>query len=579
MAKFNMLKKWLFPDSNNHADDENSVSNPDTINHMGEDSFTLSDKESLVSRVMTTFLSSEGSYYEKGDSEMTEIISLMDKVDPEFIAKLAIYARNEGNLRSVSHLLAGRLAKYLSGEEWAKRFYDRIVVRPDDMSEILACYAYLNGMDSGNISKIPNAIKRGFKSALERFDAYQIDKYRMERRDISLVDLVNLFHPRGDEKNAEAYRRLMKGECLAGLYETKILEKEMSSAGQTAATEEEKRKAKHDAIASVVDNVSGMPVMNLIRNLRNIILYAPDKVDEVCGQLHNVRKIENSRLLPFRFASAYGEVEKMDYPYCVKSEIPLESDLVGVEISENEFKMLKSNVLKALEDALQISCERNIPKLEGSVAVLVDHSGSVRGDGGGSSRVSPFSSVTTAMIGNLFGCMMAYRQDNVYLGLFGDRLIHVPINRRLPILDMNMTSYEMGAKCGGATETGIYDFFRAVVKERKELDNIIVFSDCQIGDIYTKREGSWAEFTPWYGTDSKDRGDNFQNLFKKFRKINPKANVIVVDIKSYGNTVFPFDPVNGVQNLAGWSDRIFSQIEGFTKGYSAVIKSIEAIKL
>lgn len=564
MAKFNLFRK---------------KTNTDSTNHMGEECFTLSDRESLVSRVMTTFLSSEGSYYEKGGSEMKEIIALMDRVEPEFIAKLAIYTRNEGNLRSVSHLLAARLAKYLSGEEWAKRFYNRIVVRPDDMSEILACYAYLNGKKGKDISKIPNAMKRGFKSVLERLDAYQIDKYKMGRREISLVDLVNLFHPKVNEKNAEAYRRLMKGESLKGLYDSKILEKEMSDAGQNALTGEEKMKAKHDAIASVVDNASGMPIMNLIRNLRNIILYAPDKVDEVCRQLHNADKIENSRLLPFRFASAYGEVEKMGYPGSEENMNHVGTDAGGADIEEAEFNRIKNNVLMALEDAIQISCERNIPKLEGSVAVLVDHSGSVRGDGGGSSRVSPFSSVRTAMIGNLFGCMMAFRQDDVYLGLFGDKLIHVPIDRKLSILDMNMKSYRMGAECGGGTETGIYDYFRAVVRKNMKVDNIIVFSDCQIGDEYTKNYGTWGKFTPWYGIDSNDRGGNFQILFKKFRKINPKAKVIVVDIKSYGNTVFPFDTVYGIQNLTGWSDRIFSQIDGFTKGYAATIKAIEAIEL
>lgn len=565
MAKFNSLRKLFAPDA---------------INRMGEECFTLSDRESLVSRVMTTFLSAEGSYYEKGNQEMEEILSLIDRVDPEFVAKLALYVRNEGNLRSVSHLLAARLAKYVSGKEWAKRFYSRIVVRPDDISEILACYASLNGMDCRKVRNIPNSMKRGFKEALERLDAYQIDKYKMERRDISLVDLVNLFHPSGGEKNAEAYRRLMRGESLEGLYATKVLEKEMSKAGGDGKTAGELALAKHDAIASVVENVSGMPIMNLVRNLRNILLYAPDKIGEACLQMRIAGKIENSRLLPFRFASAYREVEKIEAPAEAGSEIPLESDKGGSAVTAREFITLKSMVLDALEEALQISCERNIPKLEGSVAVLVDHSGSVRGDAGGSSRVAPFSSTTTAMIGNLFGCMMAYRQDDVYLGLFGDRLIHVPINREERMLDMNMKSFAEGEKCGGATETGIYDFFRAVVKEKKRLDNVIIFSDCQIGDAFTKSHTSWGrEFTAWYGSGKADTGENFHKLFKKFRKINPGAHVIVVDIKSYGNTVFPFDRVNGVQNIAGWSDRIFSQIEGFTKGYDAVIKKIESTEL
>ena len=104
-------------------------------------------------------------------------------------------------------------------------------------------------MDCRKVRNIPNSMKRGFKEALERLDAYQIDKYKMERRDISLVDLVNLFHPSGGEKNAEAYRRLMRGERLEGLYATKVLEKEMSKAGGGGKTAGELALAKHDAIA------------------------------------------------------------------------------------------------------------------------------------------------------------------------------------------------------------------------------------------------------------------------------------------------------------------------------------------
>ena len=256
---------------------------PTETNFMGEMAFKLNDKEELVSTVMTTFL--QDAYYEK-ESEITKrIINLIDKVDPLFCAKLAVYARNEGNLRSVTHLVSAYLARYMSMNDWGKRFYNKIVIRPDDMSEILSCYAALNKMDLKNVKKIPNSMKKGFKAALERLDAYQIDKYKMNRKNISLIDLVNLFHPRGTQKNAEAYKRLINGESLEGLYSSKVLEKEMSKAGKTAKTEKEKVEAKAEAISMVLDNPSGMPMMNLLRNLRNIILYAPDKIDEACEQL------------------------------------------------------------------------------------------------------------------------------------------------------------------------------------------------------------------------------------------------------------------------------------------------------
>ena len=544
---------------------------PTERNFMGEMAFKMEDKEELISTVMTTFLQDE--YYEKEATKIARIQELLKKVDPLFAAKLAIYARNEGNLRSVTHFIAAEIAKYVSGSEWGKRFYDKIIVRPDDMSEIVSAYAHINGMSQKNISKIPNAMKGGFKTALERLDAYQIDKYKMQNREVSLIDLVRLFHPKGNQKNAEAFKRLVNGESLEGLYETKIFEKEMTKAGQLTkgATEDEKEKAKHEAISEVLGNVKGMPIMNLIRNLRNIILYAPDKVEDACTQLRIKDKILKSRLLPFRFATAYAEVEKMIWGKSnTDTAIAFESDKAKDELTKAQFDNLKRSVLDALEDAIQYSVE-NIPELEGNVAILVDHSGSCRGDAGGSSAVSAFSKTSTAMIGNLFGSMMAYRQKNVYIGLFGDELIDVPMNRNMKMLDFNKMSFDKGAYCGGGTETGIYDFIRKCIIEKKKVDNVVVFSDCQIGT------GPY-NFTPWYGRKMTDRGDHFHELFNKFKKLNPKCNWIVVNLRQSGGTSV-FDKSQRILNIAGWSDKIFDVIKSQCRGWDAVIKEIEAVEL
>lgn len=543
---------------------------PTVVNAMGENAYQLSAKEELVSTCMTTFLSGDH-YYETEKEVVNRIVNKLNEVDPLFAAKLALYVRNEGNLRSVSHLIAATIAKRASGTEWSKRFYNKIVVRPDDMSEILSAYAVQNKMDLKKIRKIPNAIKKGFKTALERLDAYQIDKYKMNSRQVKMLDLVNLFHPKGTQRNQQAYHNLVNGESLAGLYASKVLEKEMTKAGQKTQGKsvQEKEAAKKEAIENVLSNVKGMPIMNLLRNLRNIILYAPKSVDDACAQLTNETAVLNSRLLPFRFATAYEEIEKMSFSD-KKSDtsIAFEEDYNNQTITATELAKLKEKVLNAIEDALQISCQ-NIPELEGNTAILIDHSGSVRGDSGGSSRVSAFSKTTSAMIGNLFGSMMAYRQKNVYIGLFGDRLIPVKVDRSQRLLDFNKKSFDKGANCGGGTEQGIYDFFRQAVREKKKIDNIIVFSDCQIGS-----SGS----TSWYGTSGTERSATFQDLIKQFRKINPLCNIIVVDIhNTRGNNVF-YKPER-VLNIAGWSANIFDVIKSNTKGFGAILKEIEAIEI
>lgn len=536
---------------------------PTEVNEMGEKAFKLDAKEELVSTCMTTFL--QGEYYENESQKTRRIIEKLQEVDPLFAAKLALYVRKEGNLRSVSHLIASTIAERASGTDWIKRFYDKVVIRPDDMSEILACYGARNGMNLKRVRKIPNSMKKGFKTALERMDAYQIDKYKMNNRAISMIDLVNIFKPKGNKKNAKAFEYLMNGKSLSSLYSSKILEKEISKVGQVASSNEEKDVLKEEAITAVLDNIGGMPIMNLLRNLRNIILYAPNQVDEACRQLRIENKILNSKLLPFRFATAYSEIEKMKYKsVSSESTITFESE----KNKQSEFETLKKKVLDAIEDALQISC-KNIPKLEGNTCILVDHSGSVRGDRGGDSRVSAFSQTTRSMIGNLFGTMMAYAQYDVYIGLFGDELINVPIDRSKKMLDFNKESHDLGAKCGGATEQGIYTFFRNAIQEQKKIDNIIIFSDCQIGS---------GGQTDWFGTSMNERTKTFQDLIKEFKKINPLCNIVVVNInQTKGNSVFHRS--QRILNIAGWSVNIFDMLKSNLKGFQAILEEIEQIEI
>jgi hypothetical protein len=531
MSKFNKTKEKVVPT---------------TVNEMGEKAYKLNAKEELVATCLTTFL--QGSYYESENELVNRIKNAAKEVDEEFIAKLAIYLRDDANMRSVTHLLAGELASRLSGKEYGARFYKKVSVRPDDMSEILAYY-----FSKGN-KKIANAMKKGFKSKLESMDPYLIDKYKMTKKSISLVDLVNLTHPKPTQTNAEAFKRLVNGESLEGLYSTKIMEKALSKAGQVAKEKGlDVVEAKAAAIAEVIDSKDA-PIMNVLRNLRNIIETAPDQVDNAIIHLTNKNKILKSRLLPFRFATAYEEIEKLKSS---KKSVSFESDT-----NSNVDK-----VLKALETALEYSVE-NIPALDGKTAVLIDHSGSVRGDGGGSSKVSAFSKTTTAMIGNLFGSMLTWSQRDVYMGLFGDKLIQVPVNRKKGLLEFNKDSFNEGAKCGGGTENGLYVFLNNCVKEKIRVDNLVIFSDMVIGD--GGRGG-------WDNSSSAGLG-SFQTLFKKFKEVNPHCNTICVNIKqTSGKDVF--DKSLNVLQIAGWSDKIFNLIEANCKGYAELIKEIEKIKI
>jgi hypothetical protein len=537
---------------------------PSAVNEMGTAAYVLDPREELVSTVLTTFV--QKSYYESENTILKRIREAALACDPLFVAKTAVYARTEANMRSSSHVLATELAPRVSGTEWGDRFYKKVLVRPDDMAEILSYYKNVMKQKS-----IPNAMRRGFKAKLESLDPYLIDKYKMESRDISLIDLVNLIRPVPTQSNSEAYKLLMQegGKGLDKLYASKILEKEMSKAGKVKPEDQKTvKEAKKEAIESVLGNVKGMPIFNLLRNLRNIVLYAPDSIDEAIRQLTNAETIHKSRLLPFRFLSAHREISEMKHSEGAEKTILFESDVESGKVSASELMLIKTEVLKALEVATEHACY-NIPELEGNTAVLIDHSGSMRGDSGGHSLVSAMSHTTSVDIANIFASMLISKQPDVFVGLFGDRFLPYTVKRKMGILETARDIFKLGRTCGGGTEAGIYVFFKELMDSPQPISNIIIFSDMVIGDG-----------TAWYGREAigkyGTRSGNFNTLFKDFRKMYPSTKVVSVDIhQTDGTTVF--NKNMGVTQVAGWSDKIFDVISSNTIGYKAIIEEIEKI--
>jgi len=110
-------------------------------NYMGAPAYKLDDKLELVSVLLTSF--AEDSYYEDAsvttDRVREKILALRDK---RFAAKAAIFARNEFGMRSITHNVACEIAKEVKGENWTRPFFDKVVRRVDDITEILSCYMF-----------------------------------------------------------------------------------------------------------------------------------------------------------------------------------------------------------------------------------------------------------------------------------------------------------------------------------------------------------------------------------------------------------------------------------------------------
>ena len=108
-------------------------------NFAGGEAFKETPALEFISILLTSFVQDQ--YYRSSDDTLKRLRALIKKInDKKFVAKGAIYARNEFGMRSITHVVGGELASIVKGEPWMKNFFDKVVRRPDDMTEILAYY-------------------------------------------------------------------------------------------------------------------------------------------------------------------------------------------------------------------------------------------------------------------------------------------------------------------------------------------------------------------------------------------------------------------------------------------------------
>ncbi|MBL9206678.1 MAG: TROVE domain-containing protein [Opitutaceae bacterium] len=364
-----------------------SPSVPDTINHEGGRAFTQSAKLEFISILLTTFL--EDDFYRTDQQTTERIRQLISKInEPRFVAKAALYVRHAHGLRSVSHLVASELAKSVKGASWSKSFFDRIVRRPDDAVEILACYLAFHGRP------VPNSLKRGLGSALGRFDEYQLAKYRRSQASFKLIDAVNLLHPSA----TPALSKLVRGELApAQTWETKLAE-----AGQ-AGTTADVAVAKAAAWSGLVRERK-LGYLALLRNLSNILNHAPEVVDELCQQLADERAVRRALIFPFQFLSAVEVVQGVNRPAA-------------------------RQVLEALNQAVDYALV-HVPVFEGPTLVALDSSASMAG--------------RPQAIGSLFAATLV-KALGADLMLFSDDARWMNLNRRDSTLTLaNCLPFESG---------------------------------------------------------------------------------------------------------------------------------------
>lgn len=492
-----------------------------TMNHEGAKAHKMTPELELYTAVVTTGLND--AFYESGDQRLQRIKALMAKCDPEFVAKLAVYARTQMHLRSVPLVLSVELAKYASGTNVVSKTVSNVIQRADEITELLAYYQSANARTGvKKLNRLSKQVQKGLVASFNKFDEYQFAKYNREA-DVKLRDALFLVHPKAKDEAQQALFNKIAADALATPY---TWETELSAVGrQKFATADEKKRAVAATWEALVASKK-LGYMAMMRNLRNILEAGVSAhcIQTVCEYLSNDKAVANSKQLPFRFLSAYRELKNVSSGYTPA-------------------------VLGALEDAVMHSA-KNIKGFGygTSVVIACDVSGSMQ------QNVSKNSTVQLFDIGLMLGMLLQSQCKDVVSGMFGDnwKVINMPSRN---VLSNVMEYYRREGEVGYATNG--YKVIDDLFHRRVMADKVMLFTDAQM-------------------YDSSQTGNSLENSWKRYKAIAPNAKLYVFDLAGHGRAPLSMQR-NDVYLMAGWSDKIFDILHSLEDAGNALttIKGIE----
>lgn len=399
----------------------NSPKTIKTTNHEGHVAYGMTDKAKLVTQVLTSFFN-ESRFYGDNSAEMQETIKRVIQKNPQFVSNLAVFARREFNMRSVSHVLTAYLAHEEKGKPYVRKTVKGVSLRGDDVTEIMSFYLSTFG------KPIPNSLKKGISDVLAGFDEYTLAKYKGDGKTVKMRDLLILCHPKPKDKaQEELWKRCLEGAlAIPETWETQL-----SATGNNRETWEK-----------LIDG-GKVGYMAMIRNLNNILKANPRNIGKVYDKLADPVAVRKSKQLPFRFLSAYKAV----------------GNIGG------------SKVFNVLESAVDASVD-NLHKLPGTTVIAVDVSGSM------AHNVSAKSDVRCCEIGMMLGIIANRICDNAIFYTFNNTIEKKAVSSRGGIL--YTTVHEAKAKGGTAMELP----FNKMIRDHVNADRIIVISDNECNGSY-----------------------------------------------------------------------------------------------
>lgn len=489
----------------------------DSTNEAGGKSYALDDRHALAQLAGTGCLNR--TFYADAETQLKNVLELAAKLPTEFIAKTAVFAREQGYMKDMPALLTALLAA--RKDPLLKKVFKRVITN----GKMLRNFVQIVRSGVTGRKSFGTAPKRLLREWFENRSENEIFLNSIGANP-SLADVIKMVHPKPNTPGKDAlYGWLINGKSNTADFDaTKLpqlvkdfqafIRKETSTPPAVPFEMLTSGELTKENWCEIARNARWQWTrMNLNTMVRHGVFDNGEMVDLIATRLADRGEIQKAHVFPYQLLAAYQNAS---------TDIP-------------------RKIRDALQDAMEISTQ-NVPPFEGTIYVGVDVSGSMNSPITGF-RQGSTSKVTCVQVAALIASVFLRRSENVQIIPFSDRVKDINLNAK----DSIMTNAQLVAsKLGGGTACSAPVAMLNGKKAKGDL--VVIVSDNM----------SWRDA---YGTGHETR---LMAEWASFRARNKNAKMVCVDLQPY-TTTQAYERED-IMNIGGWSDSSFRIINQFAKG-------------
>ena len=490
----------------------NLIPAADARNEECAPAYALTPKQALAQYAATGCLSA--TFYAGAGEQLAKVLELCELVEPQFVAKTAVYARERGLMKDMPALLLAVLSKKDA------RLLATVFPRVADNAKMLRNFVQIVRSGAAGRKSLGTAPKRLVREWLEARDDAALFRASVGQSP-SLADIVKMVHPkpRGPEREA-LYGYLVGRDSRPEALPELVRRFEAFKAGERAEVPDVPFQ-----MLSALD--LGTPEwtaiarrapwqttrMNLNTFARHGVFDEPGLAELVARRLADPEQVKKAWVFPYQLMVAYANAD---------ARVP---DVVR----------------DALQDAMEVAIS-NVPVVPGKVYVCPDVSGSMRSPVTGV-RKGATTAVRCVDVAALVAAAVLRRNPSAEVLPFEHEVVHgLRLNPRDSVLT---NAQKLAAVGGGGTNCSAP---LRLLNGRKALGDLV---------LYVSDNQSWVDAAGGRGTAT-------MREWSAFKRRNPGARMVCVDVQPYG-TVQAAE-AGDVLNVGGFSDQVFDVVADFAAG-------------